>query len=209
MYLTNKSVNYNEFHKKGCDFLSSIGYIGKVYRTAYFWKDILELDTNKQVNYLEIGAFHGGNALTFLNLYGEHALSEVHCIDPWLSYDEYEEYSQEQNTNYQTFMNNINRISSESLSKLYIHRGFSHEKLIHFTDIYFDVIYIDGNHNPEYVLEDAVISFRKLKKNGYMIFDDYGWSNVHVGVDAFLKVYEKQIEIIACQNSQVIIRKKI
>jgi hypothetical protein len=36
-----------------------------------------------------------------------------------------------------------------------------------------DIIYIDGNHGPEYVLEDADLSFRKLK-NGIMIFDDYG-----------------------------------
>ena len=33
-----------------------------------------------------------------------------------------------------------------------------------FKDEFFDIIYIDGNHEPEYVLEDAVLSFRKLKK---------------------------------------------
>ena len=207
MHLTNKSVHYNDFHKKGCDYLNSIGYIGKVYRTSYFWKDILELDTKQQVKYLEIGAFHGANALSFLNIYGEHDLSEVHCIDPWLSYGDYNEYSEEQNTNYHMFMNNVNRISAKSLSKLYIHRGFSHDKLKHFAENYFNVIYIDGNHNPEYVLEDAVMSFRKLKENGYMIFDDYGWKNVHEGVDAFLNVYKEYIKIIACQNSQVIIQK--
>jgi hypothetical protein len=44
-----------------------------------------------------------------------------------------------------------------------------------FTDESLDIIYIDGNRNPEYILEDAMLYFHKLKTCGYMIFDDYGW----------------------------------
>jgi hypothetical protein len=41
---------------------------------------------------------------------------------------------------------------------------FQSNEIPKFEDNFFDIIYIDGkNHEPEYVLEDAVLSFRKLK----------------------------------------------
>ena len=40
----------------------------------------------------------------------------------------------------------------------------------------FDVIYIDGSHAEDDVLEDAVLSFRLLKPGGVLIFDDYRWA---------------------------------
>jgi predicted O-methyltransferase YrrM len=79
-----------------------------------------------------------------------------------------------------------------------------------FADDFFDLIYVDGNHEPEYVLEDAVLCFRKLRKNGIMIFDDYGWGGPDLtqkGVDAFLKVYSKRIEYLGEKDSQVFVRK--
>ena len=39
----------------------------------------------------------------------------------------------------------------------------------------FDIIYIDGSHAVNDVLEDAVLSFRLLKPEGILIFDDYRW----------------------------------
>jgi len=71
-------------------------------------------------------------------------------------------------------------------------------------------IYIDGNHEPEFVLEDAVLSFRKLKKNGIMIFDDYGWGGPDLtkrGIDGFLCGYHKRIKILGERNTQVFITK--
>jgi len=93
------------------------------------------------------------------------------------------------------------------MDRFYIHRDFSFNKLIEFDKDNFDIIYIDGNHEPDYVLEDAILSFRLLKKGGYMIFDDYGWENVHIGVDSFIKTYQKRIEFVDCVNGQVIIKK--
>ena len=79
-------------------------------------------------------------------------------------------------------------------------------------DNFFDIIYIDGNHEPEYVLEDAVLSFRKLKNNGIMIFDDYGWGGPDLtqkGIDGFLSGYHKRITKLGEKQSQIFIRKKV
>ena len=76
-----------------------------------------------------------------------------------------------------------------------------------FKDEFFDIIYIDGNHDSEYVLEDAVLSFRKLKKGGIMIFDDYGWDETKLGIDSFLSCYSKNINMIGMSNLQIFIKK--
>ena len=70
----------------------------------------------------------------------------MYCIDPWEDYDEYKN---------QQFINNIE--NSGVKDKIIINRGYSNLEIPKFQDEFFDIIYIDGNHEPEYVLEDAVL----------------------------------------------------
>jgi len=98
-------------------------------------------------------------------------------------------------------------------------RGYSHAEIPKFEDSFFDIIYIDGNHEPEYVLEDAVLSFRKLKIGGYLIFDDYnfegengrGPNGTTLGIEGFMKSYHTRIEHIKTKwhgdLAQVFLRK--
>jgi predicted O-methyltransferase YrrM len=92
-----------------------------------------------------------------------------------------------------------------------VKRGYSHEVLPTLEDNSFDIIYIDGNHEPEYVLEDAVLAFRKLKVGGRLIFDDYGWGGPDLtkrGIDGFLNGYHKRIIVLGQRESQVFVQKK-
>ena len=61
-------------------------------------------------------------------------------------------------------------------------------------------ITVSANHESEYVMEDAVLSFRKLKKGGILIFDDYDQGHpsypVARGIDGFLHGYHKKINIL-------------
>ena len=71
-------------------------------------------------------------------------------------------------------------------------------------DAAYDLVYVDANHEPEYVLEDAVFAFRKLRDGGYLIFDDYGWGGPDLtarGIDAFLDGYYKRVTIIYNPNA--------
>jgi hypothetical protein len=120
----------------------------------------------------------------------------------------YPEYKNKQSHNYEIFIDNIE--NSGVKNKIIINRGYSNIEIPKFQDDFFDIIYIDGNHEPEYVLEDAVLSFRKLKKNGMMIFDDYGWGGPDLtqrGIDGFLSGYHKRIEYLGESNTQVFIKK--
>ena len=183
---------------------------GTQYRLANNWFNILNVNNykNKEINYLEIGAFYGANLISVAKTYGLHENSKLHCVDPWEDYQEYPEYKNEQPTIYGKFINNIQ--NSGIKDKVIINRGYSNLEIPKFQDDFFDIIYIDGNHEPQYVLEDAVLSFRKLKKNGIMIFDDYGWGGPDLtqkGIDAFLAGYHKKITNLGIVDSQVFVKK--
>jgi predicted O-methyltransferase YrrM len=183
---------------------------GTQYRLANNWYNIINLNDykDKPINYLEIGAFYGANIISVAMTYGLHKESKLYCIDPWEDYNEYVEYKNEQPQIYDTFIENIK--NSGFQDKIIINRGYSNKEIYKFDDEFFDIIYIDGNHEPEYVLEDAVSSFRKLKVNGIMIFDDYGWCGPDLtqkGINAFLSGYSKRIQYLNNVETQVFIKK--
>ena len=183
---------------------------GTKYRLADNWLSHLKVDEYKDrpINYLEIGVFYGANLLSVANTYGLHPDSKLYGVDPWEDYNEYPEYKEEQSKIYDSFITNLQ--NSGVQDKVVLHRGYSNLEIPKFQDEFFDIIYIDGNHEPEYVLEDAVLSFRKLKKEGIMIFDDYGWGGPDLtkrGIDGFLNGYHKRITYLGEKDSQVFIRK--
>lgn len=183
---------------------------GIKYRLADNWQGFLHLPyyENRPIQYLEIGTFYGANLLSVANSFASHKDSRLYCIDPWIDYNEYPEYKNEQDVIFKTFLRNVE--NSGHKDKIGIHRGFSHQMVPQFPDNFFDIIYIDGNHEPEFVLEDAVLSFRKLKTNGILIFDDYGWGGPDLtqrGIDGFLSGYHKRIEKLGERLSQVFVRK--
>ena len=185
-------------------------FIGTQYRLADNWLNHVNVNdyNNKQINYLEIGAFYGANIISVANTYGLHSDSKLYCIDPWEDYTDYPEYKNQQSSIYKSFVINIE--NSGVKDKIIANRGYSNSEILKFQDNFFDIIYIDGNHEPEYVLEDAVLSFRKLKKDGIMIFDDYGWGGPDLtkkGIDGFLSGYHKKIIILGEKDTQVFIKK--
>ena len=180
---------------------------GIKYEIVNNWFNMINITQykNRPIHYLEIGTFYGANILSVAVSYGLHKNSKLYCIDPWEDYDNYPEYKEKQNVIYDSFLNNIEH--SGVKNKIIINRGYSNIKVPMFQDEFFDIIYIDGNHEPSYVLEDAVLSFRKLKKGGIMIFDDYGWGDTQIGIDGFLSSYHKHIEMIGQRKMQIFIKK--
>ena len=162
------------------------------------------------IKYLEVGTYYGANLISVEKIYATHPDSELHCIDPWEDYSDYDEYKGEMPSIYSTFGENIKAAGIEK--KVSVHRGYSHKELVKFSDEYFDMIYIDGNHKPEYVLEDCVLAFRKLKPNGYMVIDDFGWGGddyTQRGIIAFFQGFRDRIHIHpAIKDTQVFVQKK-
>jgi hypothetical protein len=177
---------------------------GIKYKDASNWLGFVP-QTAGPIRYMEIGVLCGNNVLSVEKLYASHPDSTLVCIDPWIDYGEYPEYKGKITTYYEYFCQNTEHISQ----KLEVHRDFSHKVLPTLEDESFDIIYVDGNHEPDYVLEDGVMAFRKLKSGGYLIFDDYEGPDVPIGIHAFLEGYKRKINPSVCLHKcQVIIQKK-
>jgi predicted O-methyltransferase YrrM len=182
---------------------------GVAYRLSNNWLPFIKPDHTKPIRYVEIGTFYGANIISVAESYGAHPDSTLIAIDPWTDYADYPEYKGQQITIYDAFTRNMEECGVRE--RITVKRGYSHELLPTLEDNSFDIIYIDGNHEPEYVLEDAVLAFRKLKVGGHLIFDDYGWGGPDLtkrGIDGFLNGYHKRINLLGHRDSQVFVQKK-
>ena len=78
---------------------------------------------------------------------------------------------------------------------------------------FFDFIYIDGSHNGEDILSDAIEAFKILKKGGIIFFDDFlqfekdRLIQSYSGIKKFLELYKNNIENFYFQNNLVIKKK--
>ena len=163
------------------------------------------------INFLEIGSFEGMGTNYFIDnfLLGNNSL--ITCVDPWIKYSDstvtkisgWDNLINE-NT-YDIFINN----TKYNKNKIIIKKGLSCDILPNMEKIY-DFIYIDGDHSEKAVWLDAVYSFKILRNNGIIIFDDYMWNtgdkSPKNAIDKFLDEYKNYIEVISI-NNQVTIKK--
>jgi predicted O-methyltransferase YrrM len=126
------------------------------------------------IRILEIGTYEGSSAMWFLtNLCGNPG-SSITTIDRLSN---------------PLFNENLAKLSTEDRAKINVINGFSSDALLALKQTY-DLVYIDGSHFPDDVLEDAVISFKLLNTRGLMIFDDYNYNSM---VEfAYLSPYDRE-----------------
>lgn len=146
---------------------------------------------------VEIGVFGGSSiyptasALKFL----QHG--KVYAIDPWKTSPCLEGYAPE-NANYQWWGQvNLEQIylgfiemlrKFQILSYCEVFRMRSDESLDLFVDNSIDILHIDGNHTEDVAISDAQMYLPKVKKGGYIWFDDINWATTGPAV-AFLSLY--------------------
>ena len=170
-----------------------------------FWKNLLiqKLPTN----ILEIGSYEGQSAVfsSSLILDAQDSLVHIACIDTWeggrehlhddmRSVEERFDYNISLNLNKYKDRLKLRKIKSKScsaLAKLYASGEEGH----------YDFVYVDGSHDACDVLFDAVASFKLLKINGLMCFDDFLW---HSGDRNPLHTPRQAIEsFISCYRDKV------
>lgn len=183
-------------------------FVGNIYTLTDNWLSSIPLPTGP-IKYLEIGAYYGANICSIVKTYATHDESEIHCVDPWTDYKEYHEYKSQQPNIYSGFIQNISKLPEKDIHKIHIHRGFSGDILPKFQNEMFDIIYIDGNHDAPFVLEDAVVSFKKLKSGGWLIFDDVTWDGVNASLYSFINSFGSHFEKpITLPGIQCVMKKK-
>jgi hypothetical protein len=147
----------------------------------------------------EIGTFEGYFAEKILYFTNP---KKLHLIDPWtdLKYDNAPNQGENRYQNVLELLNQkINR------GQVVIHRGYSHEVCNNFEDNYFDWIYIDGNHQYEFVKKDLELYYPKVKMGGFITGDDYGQKDVKKAVDEFIAT--NLVKLIMIKNGQFLLEK--
>jgi hypothetical protein len=164
----------------------------------------------------EIGVFEGRFSELILRITRP---KKLHLIDPW-KYEADPAYAG-------SFMGGAKGQSQQRMDRMYetvvkvfkskrveVHRQASGACSLLFPDNYFDWIYIDGNHQYEFVKEDLESYFPKVKSGGLIAGDDYGrgpnhWSKdgVKHAVDEAINsgVYQK----IVTDKHQFLLRKEL
>lgn len=188
---------YDDNYKFTSDFFSfNIPYL-----TDLFNK--LKIKNNK-LNILEIGSFEGRSTIFFLKYFKN---CNITCVD---IFEGAEELSSEK---FDQIFQNFNYNIKGFRDRIKVFKGTSDNFFSQNSDELFDLILIDGNHSYDFVLNDAQNSFKRLKKNGIIIFDDFLWKhydninhNPIGAIKEFVRLFFFQIKIINI-NYQIVIKK--
>jgi len=167
----------------------------------------LPKDKSLKFDYLEVGCFEGLSSFYILS---EYKAVNAYLLDVW----------DMPNPNSKTLSNNFDLIEKafdENLSQFNFTK-IKNDSVVAMremlkNDKFFDFIYIDGSHNGEDILSDAIEAFKILKKNGLIFFDDFLQHDKdrviqsYEGIEKFLSIYNNFIKIEYFQNNLVVRRK--
>lgn len=145
---------------------------------------------------IEIGVHRGDYSAQIYKFFKKEKFNlNLYLVDQWIVDDKFDEYgSNNLNEAYkytqQRFQNNKD-ITIMKMSSLNASKDFKNE--------YFDFVYIDANHNYEFVLHDLNLWYPKVKKKGILFGDDYNRPyGVHQAVAEF--AYENKLIVHFTDN---------
>jgi len=118
---------------------------------------------------VEIGVARG----EFSEKFAEAGLT-IYAVDAWLSYDDYTDTRGQQVLD-DLYENTVKRLAPYPNCKIV--RKTSMEAAKDFEDESLDFVYIDGNHQLKYVIEDLSEWSKKVKKGGIISGHDYIYTN--------------------------------
>ncbi len=167
----------------------------------------LPQDKNSKFVYLEVGCFEGLSSFFVLS---EYKAVDATLLDIWdMPNPNSKTLSHNFNSIENTFDNNLSRFNFTKIkddSVVAMRKLFKQNKS-------FDFIYIDGSHNGEDILSDAIEAFKILKKEGLIFFDDFLQHDKnralqsYEGIEKFLTLYSNYLKIEYFQNN-LVVRKK-
>lgn len=122
-------------------------------------------------NFVELGVYDGKNVIYLakkfpnVNFYG---------VDLWKHFetDRINRLPLNSQKEWDILFDKLSKISSE-LPNLELIRDFSSKSAEKFNDDFFDMIFIDANHDYKYVKEDIASYMPKIKKTGIISGHDY------------------------------------
>jgi predicted O-methyltransferase YrrM len=132
---------------------------------------------------LEIGTRYGESAYKFLM---NNSKNQYIGIDPYESYDDYHQDGFDKflkKSSDKIYKRTSKKLHNKFPGRVRIIRKYSHQASSLIEDESLDFIFVDGNHEYEYVLQDLEKYWPKLKFGGMMCGHDYFMRNSKNGGD--------------------------
>jgi beta-1,4-mannosyl-glycoprotein beta-1,4-N-acetylglucosaminyltransferase len=164
--------------------------------------------------FAEIGTDNGNFSDFILSI---NNTSKLYCIDPYVSYDEYKDCTNE-SSNTDKYNSTKSKLFEKYNNRVEFIREFSVEASKNFNEN-LDFIYIDGNHSYSYVLQDLENWYPKLKSGGIIVGDDavdtdnslrnsdndvyVDWGNGAWGYYGVVKAFEDFCSKINCSSLRI------
>lgn len=140
---------------------------------------------------VEIGVFRGNHAMSYLRCLD---IKRVFLIDPYTKYEDYDQLTLD-----------LLRVGEERArrklkcykNKIIWIKNMAAEAVDIFDDESLDFVYIDGNHQYRFVMEDMTLYYPKVKKGGLFSGHDYvpKPGRVFEAVNKFCKDNDLKLEI--------------
>lgn len=168
------------------------------------WRDHVVPRLPRPFKWLEIGCYEGRSACWMLDEVMQPG-DRLTCVDPWVQFADVYQTSAEADFDHNT-AGRVEKVKANSYDFLVTALAEGRR---------FDGVYVDGDHEARYALEDVVLCWRLLPVGGVMVIDDYPWpmppAEAHrlppkPAVDAFLHIYGSRLRLLH-KDWQVIVEK--
>jgi methyltransferase family protein len=154
---------------------------------------------------LEIGSWEGRSARFIAWLFPQARLT---CIDTFAGGDEHKILDRFAGT-VSTIESRFRENTAHIADRLTVLKGPSAQMLASLEGS-FDFAYIDGSHAYGDVMLDTLLTWERLNKDGFMVWDDYFWTmkkvygkrNPKLAIDQFLTAYRGNYRVLFA-NGQV------
>jgi len=166
------------------------------FSSAIYEKICDMVDVSAPHTILEIGCYEGLSSVFFADNLLTHPESTLTCVDPFLTIDTNDHAGLMSNQTEEYFDSNIR--SCQHPDRVTVHKITS-DAFFPQNKATYDIIYIDGCHEHDFITRDMENSFAVLRPGGMMWMDDYlGGDGIQIKavMDRFLKAHEGEYEII-------------
>ena len=171
-----------------------------------------ETITTAPIRILEVGSWQGGSTLWLLDQVIAERGGSITCVDTWEGSSEHGFLATMGLQLEELFDANISRSGhGEQVDK---RKGCSQDVLPQLAGRLFDFIYIDGAHEADLVLQDALNAHPLLAPGGFLVFDDLAYSfadpkqNTIHGINTFLELAGEAYDEID-RGAQLLLRRRL
>jgi hypothetical protein len=152
---------------------------------------------NKEVNFLQIGAFTGDASKWMLDEVLTHPKSRLIDVDTWKGSDENSHDEMDFEDVYKTYLDKVGEYKNLT------HHRMTSDEFFASNTLKFDFIYIDGDHRAFSVMKDLINAYEALELFGFLGCDDYQWSegrgsfyDPRPAIDAFFNMTRGKVKVV-------------